>query len=79
MFGDIWQAVSTARGKVVLGSEPVTFRYVAADNSLSWDLNPSGEVILLKEKGLRGRVIRASRFETTRPTPLWFGFESHER
>ena len=28
-------------------------------------------------RGLRGRVVKASRFETTRPSPL--GFESHER
>ena len=27
--------------------------------------------------GLRGRVVNASRFEPTRPSPL--GFESHER
>ena len=29
--------------------------------------------------GLHGRVVKASRFETTRSSPLWFGFESHER
>ena len=28
---------------------------------------------------LRGRVVKASGFETTLPSPLWFGFESYER
>ena len=28
---------------------------------------------------VRGRVVKASRFETTRPSPLGFWFESHER
>ena len=27
----------------------------------------------------RGRVVKASRFETTRPSPLWFGCKSHGR
>ena len=33
--------------------------------------------ISLSVRGLRGRVVKASRCETTRPSPL--GFESHER
>ena len=28
---------------------------------------------------IRGPLVKASRFETTRPSPLWFGFESNER
>ena len=30
-------------------------------------------------RGLRGRVVNASRFVTTRPSPLWFWYEPHER
>ena len=29
--------------------------------------------------GLRVRVVKAFGFKTTRPSPLWFGFESHDR
>ena len=33
--------------------------------------------LLTEGRGLRGRVVKASRLETIRPSPL--GFESHER
>ena len=33
----------------------------------------------LNKRGLRDRVVKASRFNTTLPSALWFGFESHER
>ena len=34
-------------------------------------------IVCVRVRGLRGRVVKAYRFETTRPAPL--GFESHER
>ena len=30
-------------------------------------------------QGLHGRGVKASHFETARLSPLWFGFQSHER
>ena len=29
-------------------------------------------------RGIRDEMVKANRFETTRPSPLWFGFEPHE-